>query len=177
MDEQLNKLGMRETREICTSLVSGETITTDFKSRSCLQSGVQGATRLLGFDGLALLCRCRARWGLAFAAVPLHILHQDNLIIDWWVMALLMPCIVASIAEYDGVGGWTLAAIAMHADDIGFLLSRATLTLSRSDGGSRRGECRWRLDDSSSPAGTSVVVRGRLHQSNMCCRQPSEGLD
>jgi hypothetical protein len=86
-------------------------------------------------------------------------------------MALLVPCVVASIAEHDGVVGRAMAAIAMYADNIGFLLSRTTLTLSGSDSGWCWGECRWRLDDSSSPAGTSVVV-GVLHR----CRQSSEGL-
>lgn len=149
---------MRQAREVRTSLVGSELVTTDLKSGSWLQSGVHSSAGLLDFGGL-FLCWCRATWGLALAAEPLHILHEDDLLVNWRVVALLMPCVIASIAEDDGVVGRAVASVAMLAGDIGLLLSGTTLTLSRSNGGWWGNKSRGRLDDSSRPAGARVVAR------------------
>lgn len=160
-------MSVRQSREVCTSLIGCETVSTNFKSRPCLESGVEDWSRQELELGLVLP---RARSRLAFAAVPLHILHQDDLIVNWWIVAFLMPCIVAPIAEDDGVVGRAVAPIAMDANDICFLLARATFALLSWNGGWRWGECLGCLDDSASPAGTSV------HRTHLSCRQPSGGF-
>lgn len=159
---------MRQAREVCTSLIGCETVSTNFKPGPCLQSGVEGWSR---FDlDVLVLVLSRARSRLAFTAVPLHVLHQDDLVVNWRIVAFLMPCIVASIAEDDGVVGRAVAPIAMDANDICVLLARATFALLSWNSGRRRGECLGRLDDSASPAGTSI------HRTHLSCQQPSGGF-
>lgn len=162
-DDQFNEVSVRQSREVCTSLIDCETVSTNFKSRPWLESGVGVWDRQELELGLVLARRSR----LALAAVPLHILHQDDLIVNWRIVAFLMPCIVASIAEHDGVVGRAVAPIAMDANDIGILLARATLALLSWNGGWRGGKGLGCLDDSASPAGPSV------QRTHLRCRQPS----
>ena len=89
---------------------------------------------------------CRMEYGnirgLAFPTEPFLLSDCDYFALNGRVMAMLMPCAVASIAEHDSIARWTMTAVANTTPNIcAFQFSRDGLARSGRLG-SVRGPCK-----------------------------------
>lgn len=113
---------MGERREIGPGLVGRELIAANVQGRCLLQPRVNCAACVRSRDRSAGW-RSRRRLGLALFAEPLCLLDTDDLVVDRWVMALLVPGSVASVAEDDHVRARTMSPVTLGTNNARLLLS------------------------------------------------------